>query len=55
MTKSVVSFRLPEEIVSRMDELISKGVFASRKDVVMNAVKEYVEGIPQGTLTRGAQ
>jgi len=37
-----------------MDELISKGVFASRKDVVMNAVKEYVEGIPQGTLTRGA-
>jgi len=46
---------LPKEIVSRMDELISKGVFASRKDVVMKAVEEYVEGIPQGTLTRGAQ
>ncbi|MCQ4343950.1 MAG: ribbon-helix-helix domain-containing protein [Sulfolobales archaeon] len=46
---------MPEEIVIKMDELISKGIFASRKDVVMNAVKEYVEGIPQGTLTRGAQ
>ena len=55
MTKSVVSFRLPKEIVSMMDELISKGVFASRKDVVMKAVEEYVEGISQGTLTRGAQ
>jgi Arc/MetJ-type ribon-helix-helix transcriptional regulator len=55
MTKSIVSFRLPEEIVIRMDELISKGVFASRKDVVMKAVKEYVEGLSQGTLTRGAQ
>ncbi|MCI4455810.1 MAG: hypothetical protein JHC23_03730 [Sulfolobus sp.] len=55
MTKSVVSFRLPEEIVIRMDELISKGIFASRKDVVMKAVMEYVEGISQGNLTRGAQ
>ncbi|MCQ4345714.1 MAG: ribbon-helix-helix domain-containing protein [Sulfolobaceae archaeon] len=55
MTKSVVSFRLPEEIVIRMDELVNKGIFASRKDVVMNAVKEYVEGISQGTLKRGAQ
>jgi len=55
MTKSIVSFRLPEEIVIRMDELISKGIFASRKDVVMKAVKEYVEGISQGTLTRRAQ
>jgi len=55
MTKSIVSFRLPEDIVIRMDELIDKGIFASRKDVVMNAVKEYVEGISQGTLTRRAQ
>ena len=55
MTKSIVSFRLPEDIVIKMDELVNKGIFASRKDVVMNAVKEYVEGISQGTLTRGAQ
>jgi Arc/MetJ-type ribon-helix-helix transcriptional regulator len=35
----VVAVRLPEELVSRLDELVKRGVFRSRNDAIKKAVE----------------
>lgn len=39
MTKSVVSFRLPENYVYLMDEIVKGEQYKSRKELIMEAVK----------------
>ncbi|MGC9106298.1 MAG: ribbon-helix-helix domain-containing protein [Thermoprotei archaeon] len=42
MTKSVVSFRLPENYVYLMDEIVKGEQYKSRKELIMEAVKFFV-------------
>jgi Arc/MetJ-type ribon-helix-helix transcriptional regulator len=39
MKTRVVAVRLPEELVSRLDELVKRGVFRSRNDAIKKAVE----------------
>jgi len=39
MKTRVIAVRLPEELVSRLDELVKKGVFRSRNDAIKRAVE----------------
>jgi len=39
MRTKVIAVRLPEELVSRLDELVKRGVFRSRNDAIKKAVE----------------
>jgi len=39
MRTRVVAVRLPEELVSRLDELVKSGMFRSRNDAIKKAVE----------------
>jgi Arc/MetJ-type ribon-helix-helix transcriptional regulator len=39
MKNRVVAVRLPEELISRLDELVKRGVFRSRNDAIKKAVE----------------
>ena len=43
MDKKVVSVRLKEDLVDLIDELVRSGYFPSRKDFVMQAVRDFLE------------
>lgn len=42
MEKKVVSVRLKEDLVDLIDELVRSGYFPSRKDFVMQAVRDFL-------------
>ena len=43
MDKKVVSVRLKEDLVDLIDELVRSGYYPSRKDFVLQAVKDFLD------------
>ena len=46
MLMEIINARFDEDLVAKLDELVAKGVFASRSDALRKITKEYLDSHP---------
>ena len=49
----VVSLRIPQQIIDRMDAAIATGMYRNRADYIMAALRQFDDGLDGKTQTGG--
>ena len=49
----VVSLRIPQQIIDRMDAAIATGMYRNRADYIMAALRQFDDGLDHNTQTGG--
>ena len=52
MTMQTVSFKITEEMLKKIDELVDKGIFISRSDLIRSALRMLLEQYQKVIKTR---